>query len=76
MELSGRMQAEVPDEKVTLYGDTDRLAFKGGGAWGGVKELCRKHGSREQGVSKLGRKRCRFVSLIRARGSRRHLGYL
>ena len=36
MELSGRMQAGVPDEKVTIYGDTDRLDFKGGGcgAWG------------------------------------------
>ena len=36
MELSGRMQAGVPDEKVTIDGDTDRLDFKGGGcgAWG------------------------------------------
>ena len=30
------MQAGVPDEKVTIDGDTDRLDFKGGGcgAWG------------------------------------------
>ena len=34
MELSGRMQAGVPDEKVTIYGDTDRLDFKGGGCGG------------------------------------------
>ena len=30
------MESGVPDEKVTIYGDTDRLDFKGGGcgAWG------------------------------------------
>lgn len=28
------MQAGVPDEKVAIYGDTDRFAFKGCGMWG------------------------------------------
>ena len=66
------MEPGVPDEEITIDGDTDRFDFKGGGsgAWGGVKELCRKHGSREQGVSKPGRKMGRSKSSVQ----RNHVG--